>query len=304
MRIAALLALVTALGGGLEYGPHSVGYQRMDGSPAISIWYPTAARVDAPGMTLRAYGGELPPGLPAGVVSRYLDSPAKAVRDARPSSRNFPLVLVAHGNAHDAADQAILAEYLASHGFVVAATPSPMVATPMTSADEIAIFAERQADDLAAAMDTVQKRGLAATDNVVVIGHSFGARSALLLAMRDRRIAGLLSLDGGIGTATGVDLLRAAPSFDAKRTPAILHIYSDVDAFMKSDFAFLDSLDAPFLEKELVTGLRHAQFSSVGFGAAAIPELAQIMKSSPDLREKVNGVAKKTLLFVRRHTGR
>jgi pimeloyl-ACP methyl ester carboxylesterase len=36
---------------------------------------------------------------------------------------------------------------------------------------------------------------------VFVLAHSFGARAALLFAMHDPSVAGLVSLDGGIGTA-------------------------------------------------------------------------------------------------------
>ena len=41
-------------------------------------------------------------------------------RDATPLQRAFPLVLIAQGNRQDAPDQAVLSEFLASHGYVVA----------------------------------------------------------------------------------------------------------------------------------------------------------------------------------------
>lgn len=55
------------------------------------------------------------------------------------------LSLIAHGNGQDAADQAVLAEFFASHGYVVASVPSPMKKHPMTGESQIGAFAEEQA---------------------------------------------------------------------------------------------------------------------------------------------------------------
>lgn len=298
--LAAFLLVST-----LTAGPFAVGFEQHGGEPAISVWYPAAARGESLQFRRHTGGAETDlraflssTGMSPEAIDLYLATEMIAALDAPRRRGTYSMVLIAHGNGHDVADQAFLAEYLASHGFIVASVPSPMVKTPMTSAEEIAMFAERQADDLAAAMDRLKVK------RAVIVGHSFGARSALLLAMRDGRVCGIVSLDGGIGTATGADALRASRSFDASRTPPILHLYADVDPFMKADFAFLDSLGAPFLRKEKISGIRHAQFTSIGFASARIPELARIMKSSPDIAFMLQKIAAETLAFARRYTAR
>ena len=62
------------------------------------------------------------------------------------------------------------------------------------------------------------------SDRIGVVAHSFGARGALLLSMRDPRVAALVSLDGGIGTATGRASFEVLPSYHAgAATAPILH---------------------------------------------------------------------------------
>jgi predicted dienelactone hydrolase len=61
--------------------------------------------------------------------AQWLDAPMLAARDAPPGGGRFPLVLLEQGNGQTLRDQAPLAEYLASHGYVVATSPSPTLIT-------------------------------------------------------------------------------------------------------------------------------------------------------------------------------
>ena len=63
-------------------------------------------------------------GVPDALVFRWLAEPVYARAGASAAAGAFPLVLVAQGNGQSASDQAILSEFLASHGFVVCTTPS------------------------------------------------------------------------------------------------------------------------------------------------------------------------------------
>jgi dienelactone hydrolase len=295
-----------SLVGNLDFGGHCVGFEKAQG---ISIWYP-CSRAGGAAMTLRDYSSDRGAGLTefmasAGIadtaIQRYLSAPMRARRDAPHSSHAFPLVLLAVGNAQDALDHAVLGEYLASHGYVVASTPSPMLRKPMKSADEIPQFAEEQASDLARAIAVLsQRRGVKAR-RIVAIGYSFGARAALRLALREMRITGIVSIDGGIGTASGaasIENLTAAPR---KTLPPILHFYGDVDPFMQADFGFLDKAPSQSLRKELAHGMRHAHFTSIGFGSAMIAEIAQATKAPADIAATLRHVATQTLNFVRQH---
>jgi len=97
----------------------------------MDVWYPASA----PGqpLTFAQYlgGREADTRALLGESSaKFLDAPTFATREAVPATRPAALVLMAQGNGQDAADQAVLAEYIASHGYIVASVPSPMIRQP------------------------------------------------------------------------------------------------------------------------------------------------------------------------------
>ena len=297
---------------GLAAGPHSAGFRQAGAGNAVSLWYP--ATEGGTVMTLRRYYGAesarayesflTGAGVPATTARAILDTAMAAREDAPPAPGRHAVVLIAQGNAHAAPDQAVLAEFLATHGYVVVTTPSPMVDTPMTSEEQVGPFAERQAGDLQHALAGVAGTLPAAdVSRAGVIGHSFGARAALLLAMRDPRMKAIVSLDGGIGTATAIASLRAAPSFDtAKAVAPILHYYERLDAYMAPDFALLNSLPAQVTMRE-VAAMHHIHFTTLGFLAAMTPELATITGAGQVIDQSLLDVANGTLAFLDAHLG-
>ena len=293
---------------GLERGAHPVGFQRLGGS--VALWYP--AGTDGAAMTLRdcytpEAAGEYAAflagaGLSSGAIDAMFAAAMAARRDASALTGRYPVILVGQGNAQDAPDQAVLAEYLASHGYIVAAPPSPMLAAPMTSESQVGALAEQQASDLADALRMAGASNPAADPSRAgVIGHSFGARAALLFAMRDARVKALVSLDGGIGTATAAGSFRSAPSFDTTKAVApILHYYERLDPFMTPDFALLEDLPANVTSEE-IPDMHHVHFTTLGFAAAMLPEIATLTGAGPAIRRGVRRVAQGTLDFLATH---
>ena len=294
---------------GLTPGPYRVGYQRLtpDGV-VVHTWYPTSAT----GSTLRFrdYLGDAAEqlasflgntGISKATVDSLFASSLYAVQSPSPINRPFPLVLIAQGNSHDVADQVVLCEYLASQGFVVAATPSPMLRSPMEREEQVGTFAETQAAELTAAIAAVAAAVPVDTQHLAVVGHSFGARAALLLAMQDRRVRAIVSLDGGIGTATAAESFRRVPSFRADAPlPPLLHFYEELDAFMAPDFAMLKSLRTSELLLEPTEAMHHVHFTTYGFAAALFPDLARATRATPATGTAVKRVAKRTASFLER----
>ena len=323
---------------GLAPGPHAVGFrvlQRLDPSRRlaggglrpvqISVWYPAAADARAPALRYRDYvlvaseeSTLAPPADPAAAVFGYagflgrmglapnavaawLDAPLAARRDATPTAGRFPLVLVAQGNGGAAPDQAVLAELLAGHGFVVATTPSPVrLGVPMESDADVLPMARDQARDLRLALEALRGAPNVDASRVGLVGYSFGSRAALL-ATDLPGLRALVSLDGGIGAATAKGWLPlAALRRRAVRVP-ILHVYEDVEEFMRPDFTLLDSLvRAPQLRVK-VAGLRHTDLITFGFAAAALPELAAGTDEGRRLSARLRAVSSYALWFLQAH---
>jgi dienelactone hydrolase len=292
---------------GLSPGPYAVGYELIvtDGE-RVDAWYPTRSSREA--LRFSDYLEEeeaqslstflAGTGIPVSVIDSLFDSQLFAGVGSSPLDGSFPLVLVAQGNGQSVIDQVVLCEYLASQGYVVATTPSPTRETPLEREDQVGAFAERQADDLADAVRVASSLH-ADTQRIAVVGHSFGARAALLVAMRDRNIRALVSLDGGIGTATAVDAFRTAPSFDpGVQLPPILHFYEELDAFMTPDFSLLESLRAETLELVPTAAMHHVHFTTYGFAAAAFPAIAEATRATPDTGSGVRTVIRRTAAFL------
>jgi dienelactone hydrolase len=255
----------------------------------IAIWYPSVSRAGA-AMTYRDYvelvAGERGAlitaeakaaavadvtaplhahGVPDSLIDRWLNRPMVAIRGVPSRAGRFPLVLIAQGNGESPHDQVVLAELLASRGYLVATTPSPMrIAERLTDENQTGRRAQEQADDLAFTVDWMRPRTDVDPSRLAIIGHSFGVRGGLLLAMQ-RPVLALVSLDGGIGTSTGFLQMRCAIPADSElRRTSILHFYEEVDPFMKPDFTLLLGLRSSERWLVHVTGMHHHHFTSLG----------------------------------------
>ena len=317
---------------GLTPGQYSVGFI---GSPLltaphpllVSVWYPAGAD----GTPLR-YGdylklslwesGEKPTqenktkALEAakafltknGVRAASADALIKAQMYARLNATvapgSFPLVLVIQGNGQGASGQAVLCEFLASHGYVVATIPSITRMTgPMAAEKDIAPKAEEEVGDIERAVSSLAEwpnrdKSLAPS----FVAHSFGSRSALFYAMH-HPVTAIVSLEGGIGLATGQKSMVDSKMLDLTASiPPILHFYEVNDDQAVPDFRLLRSLHTPDLQLVRMNSMHHVHFSSDGFAAVMLPSMAKVTKGGPDLKKDVVSVARQTLAYLDKWT--
>ncbi len=292
----------------------------------IVVWYPTAARFAAGGSRVRdvwlltaAQDGSAPPpaaaaaarlerfvallasnGVPQEAARAWLDGPLAGVPDAAPAAGRWPLVLIAQGNFQAAYDQAVLAELLASHGYAVATTPSPsLIDGPMAEGESPFRQADAQALDLAFAVSRLRRLGWVDTRRVAVVGHSFGARAALLLGLR-LPLAGVVSLDGGIANRQGGDWLDGVAFDRAGWTTPLLHLYEEGDPAIDPDFTLLDALVNAPRTVVRVDGLPHLGFTSLGLAAGVVPGFSLGPGTPPDVAARAAAVVEVTRRFLDR----
>ena len=189
-----------------------------------------------------------------------------AVREAPAASGKFPVVIYAPSFSGDAFQNADLCEYLASHGYVVIASPSLGPAKRGMSLDLKGIDA--QVGDIRFLIDYAGTLPQADTSKIAVIGYSTGGLSNVFAAARDKRITTLVELDGSVryfnklvvqaGDVTP-DRMKVPMLYLAQRSPSIETIIK-----YKQDLSgsFINEMKSADLYLFNINGLDHSSFSS------------------------------------------
>jgi hypothetical protein len=149
--------------------------------------------------------------IPQRTADSIRDSRTLAFRDATAATGRFPIVLMG-GNATSTFG---LAEYLASHGYVVMSVPS--VGTAAQQVNRVQVAMETHTRNLETLWSIAATQPNVDPMHVALVGINFDGLAALTLQMRNMNAAAVVSLDGyetKTNTAAG---LRASPYFDPAR---------------------------------------------------------------------------------------
>lgn len=119
-----------------------------------------------------------------------------ATRDAPLAGGQFPVVVYAPGQSSVAWDNADLCEYLASHGYVVLASPS--LGRSTRDADDNLADIDAEARDISFLISFAKTLPDTDVSKVAAAGWSWGGISNLFAAARDDRIKALIALDGSM----------------------------------------------------------------------------------------------------------
>lgn len=283
------------LWGRLRPGPHPVGYTARaeidatrPGDAAgrravdVRLWYPADPSAATPAMEYAAYlsPGDGPARESATVrdlaertltllredllddaddaLQSLLGTPTAARRDAHPAAGPHPLVVYAGGLNSGAEENSVLAEYLASHGFVVAAVVSAGEGWMNASPDAVSVDLAR--GDLALARTAARSWLGAEPAATAAAGFSLGAVAAIGWRMRQPAVDAVVALDPSFCVARHHALPAADPFWSPARARApmlVLHAeYHD------TDLAVVESLVHAERHVERMPGMRHVDFTA------------------------------------------
>jgi dienelactone hydrolase len=169
------------------------------------IWYPAVRNASKP-MTVGDYArladAELlafPSAEPNKWPAQLAASSRQALwaqKDAIPAGGRFPVLVYAPSDSSSAWENADLCEYLASHGYVVLASPSMGAATRDMTDDLRGIDA--QARDISFLITYAGTLANTDVSEVGLVSWSWGGISSLFAAARDSRIKVLAEMDGSM----------------------------------------------------------------------------------------------------------
>ena len=204
------------------------------------------------------------------LLKTSFDIPLSAVREAKPAKGRYPVLIYAPSDSSVSWENADLCEYLASHGYVVLASPSMGVSTRDMTDDLDGINA--QARDISFLI--TYARSLPDTDlsEVAVVSWSWGGISSLFASARDPRIDALVEMDGSMRYYPGL-VKRAGDVHPERMTIPLLCFTRNVsledlenDDIPPADKVGPNVLNA-WIHGDLLTvnmlGMAHPEFSSM-----------------------------------------
>ena len=179
---------------------------------------------------------------------------ARAIHHARPSPGKFPLIV---GSLGDTSTAWTLAEYLASHGYIVVSAPA-ISRTVTAQAARPAIALETQARTLEFLYALVHDLPYVDATRHGLIGVNFAGASALLVQSRGMQARAVVTIDGVEGKPHGAGILSASPWFDVVRIRVpYLTVQWDEPTLAPVDYAVFDRLRYADRRSLVIRGLGH-----------------------------------------------
>jgi dienelactone hydrolase len=205
-----------------------------------------------------------------GIMDKYdieRVQPTHALSEAKPASGSFPVVIYAPSFGMPAFENSDLCEYLASHGYIVVASPDMGPRTRAMTMDVVGI--QTQAADIEFLIGYLRNIPQADTSQIAVAGFSWGGISNVFAQVQDDRITALICLDGTIRSGSLVDdFLKEAKYVTASRvTVPLLFLASGSQPLLALSYdtsaKFLNDIKYSDYQIVLFNGMEHLDFSSL-----------------------------------------
>ena len=232
-------------------------------------------------------------------IQAALKSKMLSLRNPAPSKDRFPLVLIAPSSRLSSpVSSVVLAEFLASNGYVVASSPGMGLNSPQLSFNSVGVIAQMQ--DLQFAIATLNSFPAVDPNKLAVIGFSFGGLAGSLLTMYNGDVDAFISLETSAGNKFGYSVLFQNPLYDPPlmRVP-VLHLTAQETNADSSD-AFLKAIKYAPLTVVKLKGMTPADFSSFTMITPLIPVPVSAQQNEPpvDKRAGYEAICRYTLEFL------
>jgi len=235
----------------------------------------------------------------------HLEEQAAAFRQIKPATGKFPVIIYAPSYQASSIENFALCEYLASHGYIVMASPSQGSENRLLAGGTEKDL-ETQARDIEFLIQEVASIPHSDVNKIATMGFSFGGLSNVLAQMRHSQIKANVSLDDSIRYQYST--LQQSPFANIKKVdvPFIHMAQKDIPAqVLKEDklnpelnykFDFYDSLVYSKAYSLKFHHLSHSYFSTLGI--LFQPRDPRQDKTDAEIMESYRVVAVYTLNFL------
>lgn len=210
--------------------------------------------------------------MPDELLRRVLDMQTASILNAGAAAGRFPVLVVAQGNHGPSYHHSILAEYLASHGYIVATNPSGTryVSKTFNMSADVEAF-QSQIDDIIYVTEFMTSFPNADTGHIMLQGFSMGGNTGGLAMLLDDHVAGFVCTDCGVGSKWGTPSLLQAPELAAAKTREVAFLNMHRNDDEKVDYSFIDAFENSASHGIAVSGVSHYNFTSLGMLAGLMP---------------------------------
>lgn len=229
------------------------------------------------------------------IRNQILARETTAYKDAPPANGPFPLVLFCSGGGDAPDSHDVLFEFLASHGYTIAAVSSQGMfqrAPAYNLMDE-----ESQVRDMEFAREYMSDEPEVDPLSVCAMGYSYGGLVNVLFALRNFDVAAVLCLDGSICLKDRDRCVKQLPYFTPTRlTSAFMNMARKPHP--EQDFGFYNGLiysDAYLMHFDT---LGHAQFTSRPFVGDYSKILSEKNRNVTGINRSQEIVCRYTLRFL------
>lgn len=222
-----------------------------------------------------------------------------AKKNAEPEKDHFPLVLIAPSSGLSSpVGSALLAEFLASHGYVVASSPGMGLNSRQLSFNSVGVITQLQ--DLQFLIASLNSFPAIDPNKLAVIGFSFGGLAGSLLSMYNGDVDAFVSLETSAANKFGYSVLFQNPLYDPPllRVP-VLHLTAQ-ETNADSNDAFLKAIKYAPLTVVKLKGMTPGDFSSFAMITPLIPIPPSPEQNQPpaDKRTGYEAICSYTLEFL------
>ena len=204
---------------------------------------------------------------------QHMQANTNAYLNAPMVGQGFPVIVYAPSLEASSIENFALSEFLASHGYVVIASPSRGTYNRLMEKGKVRNI-ETQARDISFLVQEINQYSQVDKTKIATMGYSLGGLSNVLAQMKNAQIKAIVSLDGSV--RYNYKLLMQSPFADiAKVNVPFIHMAQKVipDEVLKADkinptlnteFKFFDALQYSKAYKLRFHDLTHAYFSTLG----------------------------------------